>query len=91
MRLAAERAADLISRYAGGTVLEGTVEENHLDIKENVIRLSVDKVTKVLGMSISKEEMVNIFERLGFAVEDAERELVVTVPSEEAILRLKKI
>ncbi|MCY8224345.1 phenylalanine--tRNA ligase subunit beta [Bacillus haynesii] len=90
VRLAAERAADLISRYAGGTVLEGTVEENHLDIKENVIRLSVDKVTKVLGMSISKEEMVSIFERLGFAVEDAERELVVTVPSRRGDIAIEE-
>ncbi|ATH92710.1 phenylalanyl-tRNA synthase subunit beta [Bacillus glycinifermentans] len=90
VRLAAERAADLISRYAGGTVLEGTVEENHLDIKPKVISLSADKVTKVLGVSISKEEMADIFKRLGFSVEEAGGKLIVTVPTRRGDITIEE-
>ncbi|MEC1262858.1 phenylalanine--tRNA ligase subunit beta [Bacillus swezeyi] len=90
VRLAAERAADLISQYAGGTVLEGTVAEDHLDIKDNVISLSADKVTKVLGMSVSKEEMVNIFQKLGFPVEEADADLTVTVPSRRGDIAIEE-
>ncbi|MFB8735385.1 phenylalanine--tRNA ligase beta subunit-related protein [Bacillus sp. SL00103] len=45
----------LISIYAGGEVLSGTVEENHLETNMNVIHVSTERVNKVLGMSISKK------------------------------------
>ncbi|WP_353854997.1 phenylalanine--tRNA ligase subunit beta [Bacillus sp. Bos-x628] len=78
---AAERAAQLISVYAGGEVLSGTVEENHIEPKMNVIHVSTERVNKVLGMNISKEEMIHIFNKLGFAVGESNDVLVVTVPS----------
>ncbi|NPC93668.1 phenylalanine--tRNA ligase subunit beta [Bacillus sp. WMMC1349] len=88
--LAAERAADLISQYAGGVVLEGTVVEDHLAIKENTISLSSEKVTKVLGMSISQEEMVHIFEKLGFSIQTSEVDLIVTVPSRRGDITIEE-
>ncbi|MEK5305087.1 MULTISPECIES: phenylalanine--tRNA ligase subunit beta [Bacillus] len=78
---AAERAAQLISIYAGGEVLSGTVEENHLETSMNVIHVSTERVNKVLGMSISKEDMIQIFNKLGFTVGESNDVLVVTVPS----------
>lgn len=78
---AAERAAQLISMYAGGEVLSGTVEENHLETSMNVIHVSTERVNKVLGMSISKEDMIQIFNKLGFTVGESNDVLVVTVPS----------
>lgn len=78
---AAERAAQLISLYAGGEVLSGTVEENHLEASMNVIHVSTERVNKVLGMSISKKDMMQIFNKLGFTVGESNDVLVVTVPS----------
>ncbi|MFS0656983.1 phenylalanine--tRNA ligase subunit beta [Bacillus sp. 179-C3.3 HS] len=81
VKMAAERAAQLISMYAGGTVLAGTVEENHIEAHMNVIQVSTERVNKLLGMSISKEEMIQIFNKLGFTVGESNDVLVVTVPS----------
>ncbi|MED0754665.1 phenylalanine--tRNA ligase subunit beta [Bacillus amyloliquefaciens] len=88
--LAAERACSLIQAYAGGEVLLGTVEENHLKIEANNIHVSVEKVNAVLGMTIAKEEIISIYKRLGFAVGEAEDVLVVTVPSRRGDIKIEE-
>lgn len=88
--LAAERACSLIQAYAGGEVLSGTVEENHLKIEANNIHVSVEKVNAVLGMTIAKEEIISIYKRLGFAVGEAEDVLVVTVPSRRGDIKIEE-
>ncbi|AOC91998.1 phenylalanine--tRNA ligase subunit beta [Bacillus amyloliquefaciens] len=88
--LAAERACSLIQAYAGGEVLSGTVEENHLKIEANNIHVSVEKVNTVLGMTIAKEEIISIYKRLGFAVGEAEDVLVVTVPSRRGDIKIEE-
>ncbi|OIK20248.1 phenylalanine--tRNA ligase subunit beta [Bacillus amyloliquefaciens] len=88
--LAAERACSLIQAYAGGEVLSGTVEENHLKIEANNIHVSVEKVNAVLGMKIAKEEIISIYKRLGFAVGEAEDVLVVTVPSRRGDIKIEE-
>ncbi|QQD81003.1 phenylalanine--tRNA ligase subunit beta [Bacillus siamensis] len=88
--LAAERACSLIQAYAGGEVLSGTVEENHLKIEANNIHVSVDKVNAVLGMTITKEEIISIYKRLGFAVGEAKDVLVVTVPSRRGDIKIEE-
>ncbi|WP_415273217.1 phenylalanine--tRNA ligase subunit beta [Bacillus siamensis] len=88
--LAAERACSLIQAYAGGEVLSGTVEENHLEIEANNIHVSVDKVNAVLGMTIAKEEIISIYKRLGFAVGEAKDVLVVTVPSRRGDIKIEE-
>lgn len=88
--LAAERACSLIRAYAGGEVLSGTVEENHLEIEANNIHVSVEKVNAVLGMTITKEEIISIYKRLGFAVGEAKDVLVVTVPSRRGDIKIEE-
>lgn len=88
--LAAERACSLIQAYAGGEVLSGTVEENHLEIEANNIHVSVDKVNAVLGMTIAKEEIISIYKRLGFAVGEGKDVLVVTVPSRRGDIKIEE-
>ncbi|MEC5228518.1 phenylalanine--tRNA ligase subunit beta [Bacillus inaquosorum] len=90
VRLAAERAAQLIHLYAGGEVLAGTVEEDHLTIEANNIHVSADKVSRVLGMTISKEELISIYNRLGFTVGEANDLLVVTVPSRRGDITIEE-
>lgn len=88
--LAAERACSLIQAYAGGEVFSGTVEENHLEIEANNIHVSVDKVNAVLGMTITQEEIISIYKRLGFAVGEAKDVLVVTVPSRRGDIKIEE-
>ncbi|AMP20482.1 hypothetical protein AZF37_04255 [endosymbiont 'TC1' of Trimyema compressum] len=76
--IAMNRAAYLIELLDMGEVEE--VYADSYPVKQNipVIYVEVDCVNKVLGMSISKEEMINIFEKLDFKVEERNNILGVT-------------
>lgn len=87
---AAERAAELISLYAGGEVLEGTVEVQSATFKPVVVQTTVEKVNRVLGMNISAEEMKTIFERLQFGVELDNSTITVTVPTRRGDITIEE-
>ena len=75
---AMNRAAYLIELLDMGEVDE--VYTDSYPIKQTIptIYVEVDRVNKVLGMSIPKEAMINIFEKLDFKVEERNGILGVT-------------
>jgi phenylalanyl-tRNA synthetase beta chain len=87
---AAERAAELISLYAGGEVLDGTVEVQSATFEPVVVQTTVEKVNRVLGMNISAEEMKTIFERLQFGVELDNSTITVTVPTRRGDISIEE-
>lgn len=64
--LAAERAAQLICELSGGYVLEGCVEVNELNVKPLQVDITVDRINKSLGTTISADAIALIFKRLQF-------------------------
>lgn len=64
--LAAERAAELICKLAGGTVLEGCVEVNEMEIKPLEVEITVERINKALGTDITADAIGLIFKRLQF-------------------------
>lgn len=87
---AAERAAQLISLYAGGEVLEGSVEVQSAIFEPAVVTTTVEKVNSVLGMNISADEMKSIFERLQFGVEVDNSTITVTVPTRRGDITIEE-
>ncbi|HZH61754.1 MAG TPA: phenylalanine--tRNA ligase subunit beta [Metabacillus sp.] len=87
---AAERAAQLIALYAGGEVLEGSVEVRSASFEPKIVRTTVEKVNKVLGMSISAMEMKSILERLQFEVDLDNSTLSVTVPTRRGDITIEE-
>lgn len=81
VKQAAERAASLIVQLAGGEVLEGTVEANALNVTEKVIDISLGRINKALGTSLTAEEIKTIFQQLEFGCELAGETFTVTVPT----------
>lgn len=81
VREAGERAAQLISQYAGGTVLEGSVEVDTLTIEPAVISITLEKINKLLGTSMTVSEVESIFTRLQFGVSVDNETFTVTVPT----------
>lgn len=79
--MAVERSCALLERYADALVVGGLVEVKDLEIKDKEIDITISKIESVLGIEISKEEVIAIFNRLGFAVQDKEDMLTVTVPT----------
>ncbi|WP_226667101.1 phenylalanine--tRNA ligase subunit beta [Metabacillus litoralis] len=90
VQAAAERAAQLISLYAGGDVLEGSVEVQSASFEPAVVKTTVEKVNRILGMNISAEEMKSIFDRLQFGVELDGSTLTVTVPTRRGDITIEE-
>lgn len=79
--MAIKRSCHLLEKYADAKILSGMVEYNNIDINDKEIKITTDKINKVLGMNISKEEIINIFKKLAFSVKEENDNLVVTVPT----------
>ena len=79
--MAMERSCALLEKYANATIVGGMVEYNKVIMEDKKVDLYLDKIERVLGIKISKEEVVDILNRLKFVVEDNGEYLIVTVPS----------
>ncbi|WP_018662598.1 phenylalanine--tRNA ligase subunit beta [Heyndrickxia acidiproducens] len=87
---AAERAAALMARYAGGEVLSGTVEVNNLQIEPAVITITLGKINRVLGTRITEEEVLDIFKRLQFDASYENGQFTVVVPTRRGDITIEE-
>lgn len=80
---ALNRAAKLLSDYAGGTVAKGIIEDVAVEPERKQIRISVNRINAYLGTSLTGEQVAQIFERLQFAYTTGtdKNEFVVDVPT----------
>ena len=86
--MAIERSCNLLEKYADAEIVGGLVEQKDLTIEDTVIDITMDKIESVLGIAISKEEVISIFERLGFTVLDTASSLRVTVPTRRLDIKI---
>lgn len=87
---AAERAAQLMALYAGGEVLNGAAEEKSFEPAPAVIQIAAEKISSVLGMDISSEDISSIFNRLGFESEQDGSSFTVTVPTRRGDITIEE-
>ncbi|WP_059171350.1 phenylalanine--tRNA ligase subunit beta [Bacillus sp. FJAT-27445] len=90
VREAGERAAALMAEYAGGEVLEGTVEADTLKVEPAVVSITMDKLNTFLGMQLSIDEVTDIFERLKFDVSAEGETVTVTVPTRRGDITIEE-
>lgn len=88
--LAMERSCALLERYADAEIVGDLVEINDLDIKDKDINITISKIESVLGINISKEEVISIFNSLGFSVKDNKEFLTVTVPTRRLDINIQE-
>lgn len=81
VRAAAERAAALMAEYAGGTVLEGTVEVDTLTVEPAVVSITLEKINTLLGTALTMAEVEAIFAKLKFETTVDGDEMTVTAPT----------
>lgn len=67
---AINRAVELVELLGAGEVVEGKIDVYPTKQKINKIKLDVDKINTLLGTNISKQEMINILEKLDIKVEN---------------------
>lgn len=89
-RLAADRAASLMALYAGGEVVDGTVEVDTMTIEPAVVSISLKRINGVLGTELTGEQVKDIFVRLQFDVKEEEGSFVVTVPTRRGDITIEE-
>lgn len=79
---AAERATQLITEIVGGEAgpIIKVGDEKHIPQKR-FIYLRTDRISRVLGMTIERQAVKGIFQRLGFTVKDLEDGFDICVPT----------
>jgi phenylalanyl-tRNA synthetase beta chain len=79
---ALDRAAELIAELAGGTVAKGIIDVYPHEIEPKSIQVRVERVNRLLGLSLTGQEIAQLFRNLEFAVETVEPGILqVHVPS----------
>jgi phenylalanyl-tRNA synthetase beta chain len=77
---AADRAAALIAEISGARVASGTVDSAPHLPAPTVIALDVARTNRLLGLSLSAAEMVDLLATLAFSTIETDGALLVTVP-----------
>ena len=66
--MAIERACKFLEQYAEGEVVGGLAKYDKSDLSNREIEISFKKINDVLGMEISKKDVLDVFRKLGFDV-----------------------
>lgn len=88
--MAMNRACKLLEQYADATIVTGMCVYDKTDKTEKQVELKYDDVCKVLGTDIKKEDILDVFRKLGFEYNANEESVVVTVPSRRLDISIKE-
>ena len=88
--MAMERAVKLLEEYAGATIQTGTVVYDKTEKTEKKIDITTDDINTLLGTNISKEDVLDVFTRLGFEYKVSGEVITVTVPTRRLDISIKE-
>lgn len=88
--MAIERACNMLEKYANGTVIAGTEIFDKTNKEDKIIEITEKDINSLLGSNISKEEIIEIFERLGFKTEVNGEIIKVIVPTRRLDILIKE-
>ncbi len=78
---ALNRACHLLEKYAKATILTGTLCHDKIDKTAKIVEFSAEDINKMLGITISKEDMETELNRLDFPYTKKEDIFQVTIPN----------
>ncbi|WP_284036142.1 phenylalanine--tRNA ligase subunit beta [Neobacillus sp. 114] len=90
VRVAGERAAYLMAKYAGGEVLEGAAEVDTLTVEPAVVSVTLEKINRVLGTGLEMKDVEAIFDRLQFGVSVEGDTVTVTAPTRRGDIKIEE-
>ena len=75
------RACHLLEKYADANVLSDMIVHDEIDKKEKVVTFKPSEVDKMLGITISEDDMKKELERLDFKYKLDKDKFIVTIPN----------
>ena len=88
--MAIERSCDLLTKYADAKILKDTIIYDKSEKEDKTIKIMVDDINNLLGTNINKEEIIDIFNRLGFKSKSNKEELEIIVPRRRLDINIKE-
>ena len=88
--MAIERCCNLLEKYADATIVGGLVKIDNTNVSDKEIKVTLEKINKVLGVNVTKEEVIDILNRLGFTVTEKNEEFTVVVPTRRMDISIKE-
>ncbi|EOB8942352.1 TPA: phenylalanine--tRNA ligase subunit beta [Staphylococcus aureus] len=87
---AVDRACYLLQTYANGKVLKDRVSSGELGAFITPIDITADKINRTIGFDLSQNDIVTIFNQLGFDTEINDDVITVLVPSRRKNITIKE-
>ncbi|HHC0023309.1 TPA: phenylalanine--tRNA ligase subunit beta [Staphylococcus aureus] len=87
---AVDRACYLLQTYANGKVLKDRVSSGELGAFITPIDITADKINRTIGFDLSQNDIVAIFNQLGFDTEINDDVITVLVPSRRKDITIKE-
>ncbi|HCY1136685.1 TPA: phenylalanine--tRNA ligase subunit beta [Staphylococcus aureus] len=87
---AVDRACYLLQTYANGKVLKDRVSSGELSAFITPIDITDDKINRTIGFDLSQNDIVTIFNQLGFDTEINDDVITVQVPSRRKDITIKE-
>ncbi len=77
---ALDRAATLMAEYAGGTIVNGHIDENHGRLVDKKFVVRIDRINALLGSDFTESEIKKVLESIGIVCGDGSV-FEVTIPA----------
>ncbi|MDI1960660.1 phenylalanine--tRNA ligase subunit beta [Staphylococcus aureus] len=87
---AVDRACYLLQTYANGKVLKDRASSGELGAFITPIDITADKINRTIGFDLSQNDIVTIFNQLGFDTEINDDVITVLVPSRRKDITIKE-
>ncbi len=85
-----KRAAYLLNKYAGGSVLSDVLTFDTTSKEDKEIKVTLDKINSVLGMNLSVSDVIDTLERLKFKVSYNDGLFTVLVPTRRLDVNIRE-
>ena len=88
--MAIERSCNLLEKYAEAEIVGDMAKYDTTDKSDKIIDITVENINNILGMKLTEEEILDVFERLGFKSTSKGNKITVSVPRRRIDISIKE-
>ncbi len=89
--MAIERSCNMLEKYADGEVVGGIAKYDKENLQNREIEITFENINRILGMEISKQDVLEVFRKLGFtATLKNDETILVSVPRRRGDITIKE-
>ena len=88
--VAVDRACKLLQDYADAKIVSGIVKYDTTDKEDTKIDITFTNINNLLGMKLSNNEILTVFDKLGFTYVVNENNIQVSVPKRRIDISIKE-